>query len=86
MLRLPKAKKWDERLILGKDIISNFLMPELPAVAEFSSGETMGQSGDRLAAAFGVSRRLYSCNIFTHKEIVCSQALRGLSAHSGTEC
>uniref|UniRef100_A0A915AWB0 acetyl-CoA C-acyltransferase n=2 Tax=Parascaris univalens TaxID=6257 RepID=A0A915AWB0_PARUN len=57
MLRLPKAKKWDERLILGKDIISNFLMPELPAVAEFSSGETMGQSGDRLAAAFGVSRR-----------------------------
>uniref|UniRef100_A0A914S711 Uncharacterized protein n=1 Tax=Parascaris equorum TaxID=6256 RepID=A0A914S711_PAREQ len=33
-------------------------MPELPAVAEFSSGETMGQSGDRLAAAFGVSRRL----------------------------
>lgn len=26
-------------------------------MAEFSSGETMGQSGDRLAAAFGVSRR-----------------------------
>ncbi len=29
----------------------------MPAVAEFSSGESMGHSGDRLAAAFGVSRR-----------------------------
>lgn len=28
----------------------------MPAVAEFSSNETMGHSGDRLAAAFGVSR------------------------------
>jgi len=26
-------------------------------VAEFSSGETMGHSGDRLAAAFGVTRK-----------------------------
>ncbi len=29
----------------------------MPAVAEFSTNETMGQSGDRLAAAFGVTRR-----------------------------
>jgi acetyl-CoA acyltransferase len=29
----------------------------LPAVAEFSTNETMGHSGDRLAAAFNVSRR-----------------------------
>lgn len=29
---------------------------QLPAVAEFSSGETMGHSADRLAAAFKVSR------------------------------
>jgi len=28
----------------------------LPAVAEFSSGETMGFSADRLAASFKVSR------------------------------
>ena len=30
--------------------------PELPAVAEFSSSETMGHSADRLASAFSVSR------------------------------
>jgi acetyl-CoA acyltransferase len=30
---------------------------QLPAVAEFSTGETMGHSGDRLAAAFEISRK-----------------------------
>lgn len=29
---------------------------QLPAVAEFTSGETMGHSADRLAAAFKISR------------------------------
>jgi acetyl-CoA acyltransferase len=32
------------------------LAPELPAIAEFSTGETMGKSADRLAAAFNISR------------------------------
>ena len=35
--------------------IKDFL-PELPAIAEFSTGETMGQSADKMAARFGVSR------------------------------
>jgi acetyl-CoA acyltransferase len=33
-----------------------FLAPEPPAIAEFSTGEIMGHSADRLAAAWGVSR------------------------------
>ncbi|VDK27561.1 unnamed protein product [Gongylonema pulchrum] len=57
MLSLNKAKKIPDKLKFAKDIAVNFFMPELPAVAEFTSGETMGHSGDRLAAAFGVSRR-----------------------------
>jgi acetyl-CoA acetyltransferase family protein len=32
------------------------LLPQAPAIAEFSTGETMGESADKLAAAFGVSR------------------------------
>lgn len=32
------------------------LTPELPSIAEFSTGEVMGQSADRLAAAFGITR------------------------------
>tara|TARA_R110002124_G_scaffold287000_2_gene469621 strand:+ start:1269 stop:2564 length:1296 start_codon:yes stop_codon:yes gene_type:complete len=33
------------------------LLPELPAIAEFSTGETMGKSADRMAARFGISRK-----------------------------
>lgn len=33
------------------------LLPQAPAIAEYSTGETMGESADKLAAAFGVSRR-----------------------------
>ena len=32
------------------------MTPELPAIWEFSTGEIMGHSADRLAAAWGVSR------------------------------
>ena len=30
---------------------------ELPGITEFSTNETMGHSGDRLAAAFSISRK-----------------------------
>ena len=32
------------------------LLPKAPAIAEFTTGESMGQSADRLAARFGVTR------------------------------
>ncbi len=35
--------------------IKDFL-PELPSIAEFSTGEVMGESADRMAAYFGISR------------------------------
>ncbi|OZC09595.1 acetyl-CoA C-acetyltransferase [Onchocerca flexuosa] len=57
MLATDRAKKLSDKLTAVKDIAANFFSPELPAVAEFTTGETMGHSGDRLAAAFGVSRR-----------------------------
>ncbi len=43
---LPLLKK-----LRPKDII-----PETPSITEFSTGETMGQSADKLAAKFGVTR------------------------------
>ncbi|XP_055919500.1 trifunctional enzyme subunit beta, mitochondrial [Eupeodes corollae] len=57
MLKANKAKTPMQKLSLLASIRPNFLIPELPAVAEFSSGETMGHSADRLAAAFQVSRK-----------------------------
>jgi acetyl-CoA acyltransferase len=57
MLKANKAKTLGQTLGLLTKIRPSFLVPELPAVAEFSSGETMGHSADRLSAAFGVSRK-----------------------------
>ncbi|XP_055373072.1 trifunctional enzyme subunit beta, mitochondrial [Condylostylus longicornis] len=57
MLRANKAKTPLQKLQLLATLRPNFLIPELPAVAEFSSGETMGHSADRLAAAFNISRK-----------------------------
>ncbi|KAH8405675.1 hypothetical protein KR215_006306, partial [Drosophila sulfurigaster] len=56
MLKANKAKTVGQRLSLLSTFRPGFLAPELPAVAEFSSGETMGHSADRLASAFNVSR------------------------------
>ncbi|CAF5209703.1 unnamed protein product, partial [Rotaria magnacalcarata] len=58
LLSLNRAKSTPQRLGLVAKILSfkNFV-PEAPAIAEFSTGEIMGQSADRLAAAFNVTRR-----------------------------
>lgn len=42
LLRANKAKTVGQKLSLLSTIRPNFLIPELPAVAEFSTGETMG--------------------------------------------
>jgi len=58
MMSMPKAKTTKKKL----STVAQMLKPktlfnvELPAVAEFSTNETMGHSADRLAAAFNVSR------------------------------
>ncbi|KAJ2941350.1 hypothetical protein O0L34_g3550 [Tuta absoluta] len=57
LLKLNRAKTPQQRLSLIATFRPDFLAPELPAVAEFSSGETMGHSADRLAAAFNASRQ-----------------------------
>lgn len=57
LLKSNKAKSVQQKLALLASIRPNYLIPELPAVAEFSSGETMGHSADRLAAAFGATRK-----------------------------
>jgi len=56
LLKLNKAKTMGQRLSLLSTFNASFLMPELPAVAEFSTNEVMGHSADRLCTAFNVSR------------------------------
>eukprot|EP00005_Dracoamoeba_jomungandri_P006234 CAMPEP_0174261320 /NCGR_PEP_ID=MMETSP0439-20130205/11361_1 /TAXON_ID=0 /ORGANISM="Stereomyxa ramosa, Strain Chinc5" /LENGTH=465 /DNA_ID=CAMNT_0015345775 /DNA_START=9 /DNA_END=1406 /DNA_ORIENTATION=+ len=56
MLASRKVKSPTGYFKLLKGLSLGHLAPELPAVAEFSSGETMGKSADRLAAAFQITR------------------------------
>jgi len=57
MLTANKAKTMGAKLALLSQIRGAHLVPELPAIAEFSTNETMGHSADRLAATFGITRQ-----------------------------
>jgi len=52
-----KARGPGDYLELLKGLSPADLAPEAPAIAEFSTGEVMGESADKLAAMFGVSRK-----------------------------
>jgi acetyl-CoA acyltransferase len=56
VLAARKYKSPLEFLKFFKGLGFSDFLPELPAIAEFSTGETMGNSADRMAARFGVSR------------------------------
>ncbi|SMO50623.1 thiolase family protein [Gracilimonas mengyeensis] len=56
VLEARKYKKPTDFLKFFKGLGFKDLLPELPAIAEFSTGEVMGESADRMAARFGVSR------------------------------
>jgi acetyl-CoA acyltransferase len=58
LIKLPKVTKQGQIATL-KHILSfrpEHLKPELPAIANYTTGEVMGVSSDRLSARFGVSR------------------------------
>lgn len=57
MLALQKAKTPMAMLAHAAKLRPDFFNPELPAIAEFSSNETMGHSADRLSATFGITRQ-----------------------------
>jgi len=57
MLKANKAKTTGQMLGLLTQLRGDYFIPELPGIAEFSTGEIMGHSADRLAAAFQVGRK-----------------------------
>nr|AAY63989.1 hydroxyacyl dehydrogenase subunit B/thiolase [Lysiphlebus testaceipes] len=56
MVKASKAKSLGQTLSILSTIRPGHFVPDVPGVAEFSSGEIMGHSSDRLAASFGVTR------------------------------
>jgi acetyl-CoA acetyltransferase family protein len=53
---MRRAKSARDYLGLVRGLRPGHLLPRPPAIAEYSTGETMGESADRLAAAFAVTR------------------------------
>lgn len=56
MLKATKMKSPGQYLSLLNGLSLGDLAPQAPAVAEFSTGEVMGYSADKLASKFGVTR------------------------------
>jgi acetyl-CoA acyltransferase len=57
MLKSQKLKGIGDTLKLLSQLRPSYFAPELPGIAEFSTGEIMGHSADRLAASFDISRK-----------------------------
>lgn len=59
LLQVPKVSKKGLPAMLGllKGLKLSDIAPEAPAIANYTTGEVMGHSSDRLAAKFGVSRK-----------------------------
>ncbi len=57
LLEARKYKSPADWLKFFKGLSPSDLLPEIPSISEFSTGETMGESCDRMAAHFGISRK-----------------------------
>lgn len=57
LLEARKYKSAGDFLGFFKGLRPSDLLPEIPSISEFSTGETMGESADRMAAHFGISRQ-----------------------------
>jgi len=56
LVRLSKAKSIGSRLKLLATLRPRHLLPQAPEIAEPTTGETMGESAERMAKANGISR------------------------------
>lgn len=56
LLDARKYKSLGDYLKFFKGLRPSDLLPEIPSISEFSTGETMGESCDRMAAHFGIAR------------------------------
>ncbi len=75
LFKAQKAKSPGDYLQLLKGLRPSDVVPEAPSIAEFSTGEVMGESADKLAAMFDVSREEQDeYGLLTHKRSAEAQA------------
>ena len=57
LLETQKYRKPTDWLKFFKGLRPSHLLPEIPSISEFSTGETMGESCDKMSAKYEVSRK-----------------------------
>jgi acetyl-CoA acyltransferase len=75
MRRLKSPAAW---IKWASGLRPGYFLPEVPEIAEFSNGLTMGQSSDRLAARWGVSREEQDRYALRSHHLASEAALSGL--------
>lgn len=56
LIDLNKARTWQKKLVLLSQLHLRDLRPELPPVAEYSTGLRMGDTAEQMAKTYGISR------------------------------
>lgn len=57
LMKAQKARTPADYLAIFRRLRPSDILPDVPEIAEYSTGETMGESADKLAAYWGISRR-----------------------------
>lgn len=76
--RYRKASDWIGFL---KGIRPSSLLPEIPSISEFSTGESMGESCDKMAAKYGVSREEQDAFALRSHHLAAKAEAEGLLSH-----
>ncbi|WP_142712495.1 acetyl-CoA C-acyltransferase [Fodinibius sediminis] len=80
LLDAQKYKSLSDWLSFFKGLRPSDLLPEVPAISEFSTGETMGESCDRMAAHFGISRKAQDKYSLRSHQLAAKATREGLLA------
>lgn len=56
LFQASKARSLQDRAMAFRDVDPKDILPVAPAIAEYSSGETMGESAEKMAKAFSIAR------------------------------
>lgn len=57
LLETQKYRKPTDWLAFFSGLKPSDILPEIPSISEFSTGETMGESCDKMAAKYGITRK-----------------------------
>jgi acetyl-CoA acyltransferase len=80
LIEAQKYKRFYDYWKFFKGLNLSDFLPERPSVSEFSTGRTMGQDCDRLAARFGVSRQEQDSYAVRSHQLAATATREGLLA------